>query len=429
MVDNILNKFKVTGKDMPSFKAENEAMEERTKELIVRGSDIMFLSLCDVPKEQKEGKVTFYKLTPETVAAFLAGDKLHTVHVDVTRFGAPEIVEEMKKTSKLCMLTNKQFFVVSDLALPTFTLRAEVKGDMTILRSNVIRDLHLADAIFEKNENIHLVYRTEVTGGTTVKKVFAGLGNAYKLIPQTIITKSIEQLSDGGVLGRVEMSSYEIDHLYTTATVTLPEVGEEIAEELKLKDKNIIPGLYLSTSDVGASSVIIRGIYTHGSRKVITDEVMIKHAGDITAERILKDADADIFSKLRKLPEALAQLMGIEATDYSVLDLTDEKDAAKNMAAVSKIIKDELKYVCKEAKVSAKKRDQLLACMTDEINTSIHYTLYDIAIDFMGVPDRLEGLDRDTITRLRKACGQVPYRLTKKGVAVEKDEAIVLLPE
>lgn len=425
----IKDNFRVNGTDFDTFRAENKAMEDMTKEIVVRGADIQLLSHCTIPTYQKEDRVAVSMLTPETIDSFLTtGTYPRGGYIPNVYFGNQEVIDEMVKTTGLCFTIGDDLYVVSELAIPTLTLRAEVKGDMTIQRSNLLRDMHVADALFDKNEKIHLIYRTEELGGRTVRKVFACLGSAYKLIPQTILAKTIDSLSKAGTIGRVEMSSFEIDHLYTTCQVELPEIGEEIASEYKT-GSDIVPGLYISTSDVGASSVIIRGTYRHGRSYVVTDEVMMKHAGDITPEKILAEADASIFSKIRKLPETLAVLIGREATDYSELDLTSEDGAAKNMEAISGILESEVKYVCKEAKVSGKKRDQLLECMVSEINTGIPYTLYDIAINFMGIPERIEGLDRDTITRLRKACGQVPYRLEKRPVNLKKDDDVVLLPE
>lgn len=426
----LMDKYNVHGNELEMLRKTNEELEAKTKELVVKGYQMDFYSYCPLPSLQEEGKQTFYILRQEYIKGFLEGDRIHIGKFKNDIFGNDEILNELKETSGLVIVIDKTPYIVSQLALPTFTLRAEVKGDMTIQRNNLIRDLHLADAIYDKNENIHLVYREEEVNGVMVRKIFAGLGNAYKLVPQTIITKAIDKIAEAGTVGEPKLSFFEADHLYTTAELILPEIGESLAEEYKLKG-SIMPGLYLSTSDVGASSVIIRGIYKKGSSTVITDEVMMKHAGNkITPESILAEADENIFAGIRKLPEVLSELIGREVTDYSKLDLTIPDHCEKNFKAVYDILKKEINRVGKEAKLSGKKKQQLLECMADEINSELHYTLYDIAVDFMGVPSRVTGLDRDTVVRLQKACGQTPFKLSK-SVAVfagAEDEDVVLTP-
>ena len=427
----LLDNFKLSGNKMDAFKADNAFMEGCTNEMVVRGVDITFLSLDTIPAHQQEGKLAFHILNVDSIHRFLNGERLQIGYIDMERFGNADIIDELAKTTTLCCMIaegdSNKLYIVSEIAIRTLTLRAEVKGDMTIQRSNLIRNMHIADAIFDKGEKIHLVYRTENVDGIEVRKIFAGLGNAYKLIPQTILSQSIDRLAAQGTLGKIEMSSYEIDHEYSTAWIKLPEIGEDIAAHYKI-GSNIVPGLYITTSDVGASSVIIRGLYFKGNSYVVTDEVAIKHAGSITPERILADADEDIFANIRKLPETLSELIGTEVLNYSKLDLSKQDDADKNMEAMSKILEGEVKFVCKEANISTKKKNQLLECMVSEINPTIPYTLYDVAINFMGIADRIAGLDRDTVTRLCKACGRVPYRLAKNKSKEKTSDEIVLLP-
>lgn len=424
----IMDNFHLSGDKMDAFKKDNANMAECTKDLVVRGGDITFLSLCKQPAHQKSGKLAFHILHAEAIHRFLEGYPLQIGYIPIEKFGNADIIDEMAKTTNLCCSIDNKLYLISDIAIRTLTLRAEVKGDMTMQRNNLIRNMHIADAIFDKAEKIHLVYRTEVVDGVEINKIFAGLGNAYKLIPQTILTDSINRLSEAGTLGDIRMSSYEIDHEYSTVKVTMPSIGEEIAEEYKI-DTDVVPGLYISTSDVGASSVVIRGLFWKGYSYVITDEVSIKHAGNITPERILAEADEKIFTNIRKLPEALSELIGTEAADYSKLDLSTESGQKKNKDAVQGIIKEEIRFACKEANISGKKKEQLLEGIYDEINPTITYTLYDIAINLMGIADRISGLDRDTLTRLHKACGRIPYRLLQRKSKKKHDDDIVLLPE
>ena len=78
-----------------------------------------------------------------------------------------------------------------------------------------------------------------------------------------------------------------------------------------------------------------------------------------------------------------------------------------------------------------KRQIALLECLSDEIDGSRPYTLYDIATTFMELADRTEGLDEVTLTEIRKALAKTPYILQdKKTIRLmpEKEDEIYLMP-
>jgi hypothetical protein len=432
-IEKILDNFTVKGTNFEDFKNESQAMADITKDVVIKGGDIIFLSLCDIKERQIPGKAMFYVLSEEYISDFLLqGKPLRIGTIPVENIGE-ELLEEIRNTTGLIAVINNDKYIVSDIAIPTLSLRASVSGNMSINRQNLIRNLHFADAIISKNENIHFVYReiegVKETGDKyIVRKIFAALGSQFCAVPQTIITDAANIVADEGVLGTVNTREWLIDHEFTDLYLEFPDVAEELCTSYKLPDE-VTPGVFMCTSDVGSSSIIARGVFRKGRSYVITDEVMIKHVGNIVPEDVVKRINDEIFPNIRKLPETLALLIGEEIADYSKLDLTKEKDAGKNFNAVLNLLEKTSKKVLKGV-LPAKRQKALLECMADEINSTIKYTLYDIAIDFISVPDRVEGLDNVTLTELRKACAKVPFVLADNihPSTVEKEEEIVLLP-
>ncbi len=432
-MSKILDNYGRNGKDYEDFKTESAGMAEITKDLVAKGIDITFLSYCDIPSAQEEGKVSFYVLTRDYIQAFLAGERLKIGRISLSEIGE-DLLDELKATTGLMCIIRDEKYIVSDIAIPTLGIRASVNGDMTTGRQNLIRNMHFADAVFAKNEKIHFVYREEQIGTKAddspimARKIFAALGGAFSPVPQTIIADMADMIGDESIMGRMDVREWCVDHLFTDLYVEFPEAAEEFKTAYGVTD-NIIPGIFLCTSDIGKSSIIARGTYRiEGySKSVVTDEVMIKHVGNLKAREICDRINGEILANVRVLPEALCSLISKEVADYSKLDLTTESGQRTNLKAMQDAIENTAKKCLSD--LPAKRRKELTDRMMDEIDPSRPYTLYDVAVDFMGVPDRIEGLDRPTVEKIVKSCAKAPFVLAdKKSGSSDKESDIYLLP-
>ena len=424
-ITDLKDGFKRSGSEFDDFKGAVDDMVECTKDIVVRGGDIIFLSLCEIPEHQTPGKYTFYVLSSEYITDFLIKGKALRLGTVPEEKIPEELMEECARTTKLIAVINNEKYIVSDRAIPTLSLRASVSGDRTINYQNLIRNMHFADAIINKNENIHVAYR-EVEG---IKKIFACLGSQYSYIPQNILVEAADLIRDKESIGESRVDGWLIDHDFTDLYVSLDGIAKEVMEDYKLPHA-ITPHIFLCTSDTGSSSIIARSCYASGRGYVILDEVMIRHVGKITADDILDKIDKTILPNIRKLPERLAELIGIPVMDYTGVDLTTEAGAAANFKAVSKIIEKTLKSAFKGGVFPQKRTNALLECLVDEINSSVQYTLYDIAMIFMELSGRIEGVDDVTITNVQKACATVPFKISAPAPSPsEKEEAdIYLIP-
>ncbi len=427
-MDMILNDhYRETGADYEVFKSKVSDMVGITKDITVRGGDVELLSYCDIPEVQEEGKLKFYVLSDSYIQDFLSGKRLVIGGVPKDAF-PEELIEEMIATTGLVAVIGNEKYLVSDLAIPTLSLRASVSGDKTINRQNLIRNLHFADAIISKNDTIHFVYR-EVDG---VKKIFAALGSQYSYIPQSVITDAADIIMVEEKVGKAEVCRYEIDHDFTTITLSLPELSEAVKDDYSLPHA-ITPGIYLATSDTGSSSITARSVYYSGRGMVILDEVMIKHVGKITGEMIVEKVNESLLANIRLLPETLSELIGMPIMDYSKVDLSTERGARKNMEKMSSILSKSMSKYLKGA-MAKKTQKEILTCLMDELNSNVQYTLYDIAILFLELSARIEGVNAQTLYDIQKACAVVPFKLKKDMTSItsskteEDDEEAYLIP-
>jgi len=423
--------YQKSGISFSDFKEENQRMAGCTKDLIVRADDVTLLSLCNVPEKQIAGKAVFYILSPEYLDAHMnAGAALHIGKVAEEKIGK-ELINEMRKTTGLMALIEGEKYLISQIAMPTLTTQAMVSGTSTINRNNLYRDLHIADALFARNERIHFVYREvniapEGQAPVIVKKIFAALGRYFTSCPQTIISDVADLIKEEGAMGEPSVRAWQINQEFTELYLEFPDVAEDVKEVYKLKN-SITPGLYMCTSDTGSSSFICRGVYSTGRGYVITEEVSVRHSKKIAGGEVLEDINKEVFANVRKLPEAMAELIGVPVTN-PLWDLTTEDGNAANYAAVADVIervaKDHFKKI-----LPAKRLKSLTECMKDEINSELTYTMYDVALTFLEVSDRLEGLDATTLTEMKKAASKVPFNLVKKSkVNEEPEEEIYLMP-
>lgn len=251
-------------------------------------------------------------------------------------------------------------------------------------------------------------------------------GKRLYVCTQSVLTDAAEKLYAEEYLGRKEVKYWKINHEFTDLHIELPDVAREFSEAYKMPEE-MTPGVFMCTSDVGSSSIIARGYLRIGKHIAVTDEVMVSHRGMITGDDIVKTINENIFPKIRVLPEALATLIGKPVIDYSSVDLSTEEGAAANFNAVRVLIKDILNGP-RFKRLSQKQRINLRECLTDEINSSVHYTLYDIAMIFMSLADRIEGADRFLQNEIRKGSAKVPFDLLSGKKKEESEDDIVLLP-
>ncbi|MGN0240896.1 MAG: hypothetical protein ACI4CS_04340, partial [Candidatus Weimeria sp.] len=338
-------------------------------------------------------------------------------------------------------------FTISEMAVATLLQRAGCSG-RAFLKPDFQRNVFLAHSVLgngntrysgERPQKISVVSRkVSDEKGHEYRKVFAFLGKYYSYIPQTVLITLTEELSKDGSLGEGSCKEWCINHEHTTLLLEFPEAADEIQDAYHLPEK-MIPGLYLTTSDVGESSVTVCGtLRAEKSRYfAITDEVRKKHTAGLSPEAVVNEAKDKIFANVRVLPELLAELMGKALLDYTSIDLSTTEGREKNLEAVSGAYKKVVAQTAGKA-FSGKTAKSLLDCLCSEIDPSRLYSAYDVAMSFLTLPDRVEGIktDSDSFLLFQKLCSRAPFmvkdlkKTTSPAVstpAAEEDEGDIFL--
>lgn len=397
--------FFVEGSEIVAFEEETQKMVDCTKLKDVTSVQVEFLAYCSVPSAQRVDAYPFYRLTEESIERFLNGESLSVSYIKKTY--APDLLEECVNTSQLLCIVEGEKYLVSEYAIPTLTLRASVGGDKTINRVNLIRNLHLADAFFSKeNGHARIIYRED---GNNIKKIFAFLGNFYHLMPQTILGDVVNFIEDEAILGKMEVKEWKIDHRFSHIYVEFPEGAEDFIEMYDLPDK-IVPGVSILTSDTGCSSLSVRGTYRIKGTVITSCEYLKKHNAEIKAEDILKTVDEKIFTDVRKLPETLVRLMS-PILDYSKIDIKTEEGGIKHLEKFKDLAEETLLKCVSD--IGKKRIDAILEQLMEEIAEDMPYSFYDVAIILMDLENRVTGLDRETESNFRKGLAKIPYVLEK----------------
>lgn len=397
---NLLDTYSLTGTEKADFEKAVKEMAEVTKTMTINTEMIQSLSVCNLKEFENEDTQAFYMLGNLQLDKLMSGGKMQVGRVYKSSFGE-DILNEMKNSTNLCFLIDKEKYPVSSLALLTLTARAGVTGESTFNRQNLIRNMHIADTL-QRGGKTTIVYREE----NGVKKIFAVMGRAYNYIPQTILLDIITLIDKDKKLGISSPVCWGISHSITSYMETFPEAAEDFERTYGIKDKT--PGIIIETSDIGYCSVTVKSVLKTKGSYVVMDEIKFQHTPKTTPERIITAIDKDIFDKIRNLPECLMTLMGISL----------------NYDEAVKITKKAIDGIPRKC-LSKERTKELKACIIEEYSPEISYTLYDVADKFIELPGRIHGLDNTTITELRKICGKIPYQLEK--LAKEKEEEIVVI--
>lgn len=419
----LFNDFKTHGTSLEDLCKESEIMDAITAILDTKGADIKFLSLCELPEYQVEGKVTFFVLNEQYLDEFLEKGSKFRVGTIPIEFIGQELLEELKKTTGLMAIIDQKYFIISEVAMPTLAIQASVSGTMTLSRNNLIRNMHLADAIISKNEKLRIVYREEEIGkdefGVPImaKKAFACLARYYRYTPTSTLIDIVKDCTK-----MMSVRSWDIDHQLT-------EIHMEKEAMAGLPDK-VHSGIIFTTSDVGRSAFTVSGVIRYGNSITVTDVFQAGHRKKISKEEIMTVVNR-IMDDMQSFEENLKKLQKYPLLDYTRVNVTSDHGSAINyQTAYDTVANLLIKYV-KPASTMGR-TTYLLDCIKDEVISTKEYTYYDIALIIMSC-DRFKQLDRYDAMKLRQALAKIPGYLlrdrekkTLQERKAETDKAMLL---
>ena len=324
-----------------------------------------------------------------------------------------ELLAEVKNTTGLMALIDGEKYLISRSTLTTLAQRACVSGDSTVKRNNLARDLHIADALFSRNEGINLVYRHvkgDVSKGEeTVNKIFAAFSSDFILNRQDILIRAME--NKDFPFDEYEVKDFNIDNSITELSLYLPKANGELRS-----------GLIIRNSDIGNSSLIVRNVIFTGRSCIITNETSLRHDRGFTFERLMDEtlAGAKKFYDSSDIIEQFASLKNLPVLNYDKFDAQSDQDTEENFSIVQDLVVSGVLNLYKPL-IPNKSFKNVCRYLSDEIEGSRQYTFFDIAKFLISVPEHLVHLDYPTLVNLKKAAAKIPTYLNERIATLVPD--------
>ena len=257
---------------------------------------------------------------------------------------------------------------------------------------------HFLDMVagFSKKVDVTLVTRTE----SNVKKLMSVMTSKYAVIRLTYLMKIIGMIKK---LDEVRCLDWMWTQRHTFVTMELPnkDIARFYTENGVQKNitSDMQPVIAISTGDCGDNALNVKaGFRKRGSRgMIIIGDFNKKHMGEINEDQMLKDIDEKMLSEYYKLPDRLLELYSIEISGNGSSFTNPVEDVYRNC----------LDLLGAKKLIGIKRTSKLLDNLKIQVNYAEKYNAYDVAMEFMTLTDRLEGLDKYYIEELQKRIYQM----------------------
>lgn len=383
-----------TGKDIDEFRDEIRKLSEQTKIEEVNMDDFNFLNITDTGTELVAFPLSTRNLWRKTKTSF-ALKKMPINRCAISAYYDNATTEEALQNGLLVCFTDKKlspakinekihngaYMPISEKAIGTIANRIR-HGGSSFSEPGLIRDLTIASK-FSKPLSVYAVQRVDPE--TEKSKIFAVMSDKYTVIPQESVLDIINKVTTEALkdLGKTECNSWLIDHSVTRIYLDFPDCGSDFAEEYKLPDE-MIPGIMIETSDIGDSSLRLKGYFRLGGNLTYAENEFTQiHSGELKMSEVIDVVAEKIFPEYRIYPEKLAKLMMIDITDPSM----SKAAKTKKMTYLYRDVSRKIGLV----KAIGKKREKsLIDQLITGINPEIDYTAYDIAQTFLTLSSTIE---------------------------------------
>lgn len=369
----LLDNWIAVGQSTKEFKDLLKEIDEKTKYDLISTDEIEFLSVYSY--QGSEMYCVKYTSTSSPTKVKVSVPDL------IAKGVTEEVINELFLNTRLMFKIRGRIFLSSSLLNTSLGVAADLSGK-AIQEPSLARDAFIAERFFRNPKEVTMISRG--------KKVLALMSKTYLEIPQKILSDVLDEV--GADMGTIKCYRYSVDHCFSSIYIEFPDKAREISKLYGLND-DFIPGLYLQTSGVGESSVLAKGTMRKEGFKhpVVYDEYSHKHAGNITKDDMLDGIRKRIFANYTLIPEKLCDLMVIPVSNPALTI----KSVFKQIGIVNVIGK--------------KNEMAVYEALCDEINHSMKYTAYDIAVNIMSIADRCEGLTNNCLKKLEKACKEAVF--------------------
>ena len=454
---SLMEDWEKSGTDLKQFRALVEEMARATSCKCIKTAGLRIYSLAQESVMVKGNEAyRVYVLgndSGERLMGLITGDSKGFRYGFIQKDKCNQVLADrcFKEVGFLLADESKIPFYVADEAIHSIGIRLGLTGGL-LLKPSLERDLLLQKGFNEADKSVKLMYRSlpNPSTGNVDTKLFYMASDKYLPIPLTIIPDVIDMITQDAALGKTECRYWHVTQTFAEAYLEFPDAASDFQEIGKAHGREIsseiIPGLYLCSSDTGDSSVIVRSTFREGRSKyyVVENEYQKVHIGAKRGQTDIKSAtvadmmaaiDTKMFAQVRKLPDALAKKIAIDIGDS---DLSTTDGQAANYDAIAAAIEHGMEALKLQDILGKRRASQLVALMAAEFDPAIRCTEYDIAMSFLTLSDRImqtDYLDENRMVLIAKACANAPYidyaaHIPKSDPLddEEDDEEIILLP-
>lgn len=402
--------YREVGNDYLEFVDTINAMVNRTEVLRLPKSLIKAWTIMS-----EDDKFFYLAQNGYSTPTFLPGDSAVRQPVpSIKPFAKKKFFDRGMNQALLDEISRSKTFFVMDSKATLF----EGEGLWNTLGQRIgLTGKNISEPSFARNEHVQErldvqtekpeVYTIVLREQNGVKKWFAAHSDSYPYVPQTILCDIAEKFiaANYGGLGEAKCAEWEVNHHYSTVKLLFPEKAKDIQATYGLPDA-IVPGLILTTSDLGENSITCKGIFSVRGSYVVQKEVKKQHKGDVKPDSVVATIDKEVFSEYTKLPARLCELMTIDIADvkYSL------DEAFKGLGI---------------RKFGEKTTEKLTEALMMELPAGGSYTAYDLSIAILSLQGRLSDIPVYTKNALEEKCIKAPFLKWEQFAGLSDGDVVV----
>ncbi|MBQ8135194.1 MAG: hypothetical protein IJ192_12445 [Clostridia bacterium] len=298
------------------------------------------------------------------------------------------VPEEIYVNHHTLMEYNGKLHEMSENSLAALGIRLELYG-AALNTSSQLRDAYMDELCAHSKAKASIIERRG--------KVFGVFSDKYCYVPQeslmNIIESALSELNEDNPDIKFKITQFE-----TGIKISFPSIRDDISKMYHLPE-TMTPGLYITTSDTSDSAVSVQEVWTLKGIDTLGCRVGRKHLGVVDINDLIRQMKRKIFKNYTYVPEKLCEMLLID------IDYVDVEYIIKKLG-IHKIIGN-------------KRTQELISQLSMEFAGRTSLTAYNVAVSFLSLADRIDGLKDAQKMMIGEACyGILDYKFEEEKVPI-----------
>ena len=331
---DLCDTFSCKGKSIEEFADLLRSIDKSTYTMDMETDEITLLPIIDPYEFQEEllsilppaspnaspislndfnDKLLFVILGEKPIMSFLP-PRLRTISKKqiLDKGGTEALFKETKEKSRLLIkYGEKRMFFTSPKLPGTMCAKAGLKGS-AVFDASPERAAFIMQR-FRNPQKVVALVRKGDEENNGIQKIMALFSGKYAYIPQSILLEIIAKLkvvADECPVCRC----WEVDHFVSSIFLEFPGRAELFKHRYGLPDY-LIPGIRLSTSDVGDSSLSARAAWRIEESFIEGDAINVEHSGIPKIDDFAMEIDRKIIQRFPEFLNRLNSFSGVAISD------------------------------------------------------------------------------------------------------------------